>query len=56
MGVLGFSLFVMEGDGGTMVVVGSITGFRFSRGKEFDFGFTTRVGLVKLWENLLLQI
>ena len=56
MGVLGFSLFVMEGEGGTRVVIGSITGFRFSGGKEFDFGSTTRVGFVKLWENLLFQI
>ena len=36
----------MDDEEGTRVVIASITGFRFSGGKEFDFGCTTRVGLV----------
>ena len=56
MGVLVFSRFEMGGGEGGREVVVSKTGFRFSGGKEFDFGSTTRVGLVKLWENLLFQI
>ena len=56
VGVLVFSRFVMEGQEGGRVVIASITGFRFSGGKECDFGSTTRVGLVSFWENLLFQI
>ena len=51
-----FSRIVMEREEGGRVVIASITGFRFSGGKEFHFGSTTRVGLVRLWENLLFQI
>ena len=50
-----FLTFCYGGGGGRVGVV-SKTGFRLSGGKEFDFGSTTRVGLVKLWENLLFQI
>ena len=51
-----FLTFFYGGWEGGRVVVVSKTGFRLSGGKEFDFGSTTRVGLVKLWENLLFQI